>query len=49
MSPMVRYMRYSSASETDPYPVDICITTEMKALEKTCLLAEALAERGYNL
>ena len=26
-------------------PVDICITTSMKALERVCLLANALAER----
>lgn len=26
-------------------PVDICITTSMKALERVCLLAKALADR----
>ena len=26
--------------------VDICITTPMKALERVCLLAKALAERA---
>ncbi len=28
--------------------VDICITTRMKKLERVCLLAEALAERGSS-
>lgn len=29
--------------------VDICITTPMKALERVCLLAKALADRAYRL
>ena len=28
--------------------VDICITTPMKALERVCLLAKALADREYG-
>jgi len=29
--------------------VDICITTPMKALERVCLLAKALADRTHSL
>jgi hypothetical protein len=30
------------------HAVDICITTSMKALERVCLIAKALADRGYT-
>lgn len=42
---MVSAIHFAQSTKKLTIKVDICITTPMKALERVCLLAKALADR----